>query len=216
MYNLKQKIRRTKATEGYQNDYVTDRLNAQRILALISLIIPASLLFVFLVMPTASDLEPNPLVTIISLVVIVQAGLRLFLNWNKTLNDRYQLLCVILDFASLSFILLAYAVTYHVPISVALKSPTANVFFIYLASRVILFNRSILLNTGLIAALAWAFLVGLALIDPVFEGRTSSFTEYMTSFKVLLGAEVERILQFGLLTGILYVFLQSPREPSSK
>ena len=211
MYNLKQKLRRTRAAEGYQNDYVTDRLNAQRILALISLIIPASLLFVFLVMPTASDLVPNPLVTIISLVIIVQAGLRLFLNWNKTLNDRYQLVCVVLDFASLSFILLAYAVTYHVPISVALKSPTANVFFIYLASRVILFNRSILLSTGLIAALAWACLVGLALIDPAFEGRTSSFTEYMTSFKVLLGAEVERILQFGLLTGILYVFLQSIR-----
>ena len=199
------------APSHYQNDYVTDRLNAQRILALISLLIPTTLLLLFLIMPTASDLNSNPLVTIISLVVIAQAAVRLFVNWRKILNDNYQIFCACVDFASLAFILLAYADTYNVPVSVALKSPTANIFFIYLASRVILFNRTILLKTGFIAMVTWACLVGLALMDPLFEGRTSSFTEYMTSFKVLLGAELERGLQFGLMTAILYVFLQSIR-----
>lgn len=200
------------ASDAYQNDYLTDRLNAQRILAMISLMIPASLLTLFLITPHASDLVPNPLVSAISLIVIVQAAIRLCLNWKKPLNDRYQLVCAILDFVALSFILIAYAVTYNVPFSVALKSPTANIFFIFLTSRVILFNRSILLKTGLVAAVAWVCLVGVALLDPMFEGRTSSFTEYLTSYKVLIGAEVERLLQFGLITGVLYVFLQSIRR----
>ena len=33
----------------------------------------------------------------------------------------------------------------------------------------------------------------------------------MTSYKVLLGAEVERILQFGLITGVLLAFLEGIR-----
>ena len=35
-----------------------------------------------------SDGEPNPLVTYISVVIIVQAAIRLCLNWKKPLNDR--------------------------------------------------------------------------------------------------------------------------------
>ncbi len=211
MFNARDSFRPKDAAGRYQNDYVTDRLNAQRLLALISLTVPTILLILFLVAPHASDREPNPLVTYISVVIIVQAAIRLCLNWKKPLNDRYQLVCAALDFAALSFILIAYAITYHVPFAVALKSPTANIFFIYLTSRVILFNRSILLKTGLIAAGAWVCVVGVALLDPMFEGRTSSFTEYLTSYKVLIGAEIERLFQFGLITGILYIFLQSIR-----
>ena len=210
-------LRRTKRSldpiqpDSHKNDYITDRLNAQKILAMSSLIIPACFLILFVIAPTASDLEPNPLVLIISVIIVAQAAIRLFLNWNRALDDRYQFLCVILDFLGLSVILLAYALTYHVPFSIALKSPTANVFFIFLASRIVLFNRPILLKTGVVAIVSWACLVGIALWDPMFEGRTSSFTEYLTSYKVLLGAEVERLLQFGLITGVLYMFLQSIR-----
>lgn len=212
LVKAKESLSAKTSPDAYQNDYLTDRLNAQRILAMISLMIPASLLLLFLITPHASDLEPNPLVSAISLIVIAQAAIRLCLNWKKPLNDRYQLVCAILDFAALSFILIAYAVTYKVPFSVALKSPTANIFFIFLTSRVILFNKSILLKTGLIAAAAWVCLVGVALLDPMFAGRTSSFTEYLTSYKVLIGAEVERLLQFGLITGVLYIFLLSIRR----
>ena len=198
-------------SNNLQSDYLTDRRNAQRLLALSSLIIPASFLFLYLIAPTASDLNPNPLVLIISSIIVAQAAIRLCINWKKALNDRYQFVCVLLDFFGLSLILLAYAITYEVPFSVALKSPTADVFFIFLASRIVLFNRSILLKTGLVAIISWICLVGIAVWDPSFAGRTSSFTEYLTSYKVLLGAEVERILQFGLITGVLLIFLEGIR-----
>lgn len=212
MYNLKENLRAIGNSDSYENDYLTDRLRAQRSLSMISLMIPAGLLFLFFVTPHASDLSPNPLVIYISAIIIVQAAIRLCLNWKKVLNDKYQIICAILDFVALAFILVAYTVTYEVPLSVALKSPTANIFFIYLSSRIILFNRSILLKTGLIAIMTWVGLVCLALVDPMFEGRTSSFVEYMTSFKILLGAEIERILQFGLITAVLYAFLHSARH----
>ncbi|MEP1231476.1 MAG: hypothetical protein ABJG88_12435, partial [Litorimonas sp.] len=212
MLKFRDNLNPLSASDSYQNDYLTDRLIAQRTLAMISLMIPFSLLFLFLVTPHASDLKPNPLVIYISVVIVVQAAIRLFLNWKKALNNTYQVICAVLDFVALSFILMAYAITYETPFSVALKSPTANIFFIYLASRVILTDGSILLKTGFIAAVTWTGLVCMALTDPMFEGRTSSFTEYMTSFKVLIGAEIERVLQFGLVTAILYAFLHSTKH----
>ena len=198
--------------DGYKNDYLTDRLIGQRLLALSSLIIPLGFFLLLILAPSASDSGTSPLVMIISLVIVAQAAFRLSLNWNKALGDRYQLLCVSLDFLSLTVILLAYALTYEVPFSVALKSPTANVFFIFLASRIVLFNRAIILQTGAFAVVTWICLIGIALLDPDSAGRTSSFIEYLTSFKILIGAEVERLLQFGFITGILYVFLQSSRK----
>ena len=212
MFNLSDNIRALSNSDSYKNDYLTDRLNAQRVLSLISLMIPFSLLFFFLVTPNASDLKPNPLVVYISTIIIIQAAIRLFLNWKKVLTDSYQLLCVFIDLVALSFILIAYAITYEVPLSVALKSPTANIFFIYLTSRIVLFDKSILLKTSLITTATWIGLVYFAMLDPMFEGRTSSFIEYMTSFKVLIGAEIEKILQFGLITAVLYVFLHSARH----
>ena len=85
-------------SDGHQSDYLTDRRNAQRLLALSSLIIPASFLLLFLIAPTASDLNPNPLVLIISIIIVAQAAIRLLINWKNALNDRYQFVCVLLDF----------------------------------------------------------------------------------------------------------------------
>ena len=211
MFSHTRKFPELIGSDSHQSEYLTDRQNAQRLLALSSLIIPASFLFLYLIAPTASDLSSNPLVLIISIIIVAQAAIRLCINWKKALNDRYQFVCVLLDFFGLSLILLAYAITYEVPFSAALKSPTADVFFIFLASRIVLFNRSILIKTGLVAIISWICLVGIAVWDPSFAGRTSSFTEYLTSYKVLLGAEVERILQFGLITGVLLIFLEGIR-----
>ncbi len=211
MFTVKNKRRASNHIDNYENDYLTDRLNAQRVLSIISLLTPVSLLLLYLITPHASDFKPSPILIYISAIVIAQAFIRLMLNWKKPLNDRYQIISALADFLALSFILIGYAITYEVPLSIVLKSTTANLFFVFLTSRVILLNKSILLKTGLIAAVTWVSLVGLALIDPIYQGRTSSFIEYLTSFKVLIGAEIERVLQFGLITAILYAFLHSTR-----
>jgi len=217
MFVLKKDRSGSLGPNSYKNDYLTDRLNAQRILAMMSLIIPLSFLILYLIAPHASDSGSSPLVLIISVSIVLQAAIRLYLNWNKALSDRYHILCVVLDFLGLSLILLTYALTYGVPFSVALKSPTANVFFIFVAARIVLFNRRIILKTGILAIITWICLVLVAMWDPGFEGRTFSFIEYLTSFKVLIGAEVERLLQFVLLTGVLYGFLHSIRlDPPTK
>jgi len=203
-------------TLGYfKNDYLNDRLNAQRTLSLISLMIPLGLFLLYLIAPHASDSGSEVIVISVSTVVIFIAGGRSYWNWHTPRDDKYQLSCSILDFLSAAAILVSYSLSYNIPMSIALKSPTANIFFIYLASRILLFKGRIMFQTGMIAASTWIGLVLLALYEPGSLGRTSSYVEYLTGFKVLLGAEVERVFQFGILTTVLYSYIYFARRDST-
>jgi len=203
-------------TQSHANDYFNDRLNAQRFLALISFAMPATLFLLYVLTPHTSDTGSPGLLIKISIAAIIIAAFRLIYNWNKPRDNLYQVSCAFIDFFAIAAILIGYAYTYDVPISVALKSPTANLFFVFLASRIVLFSRSVILKTGLIAALFWMALTGLAMFEPDFTGRTSSYIEYLTSFKVLLGAELERLVHFGLMTAILYGFVfVSQHDPAT-
>ena len=192
---------------SHKNDYLNDRLNAQRVLAVTSLLIPFALLSLYLLTPHASDSGSASPLIITSIFVIALAIVRLIANWRKPREDVYQLTCAFLDFLGIAAILIGYAFIYDVPISVALKSPTANIFFVFLTSRVVLLNGPILLKTCGAAITTWIALTYLSILEPEFTGRTNSYVEYLTSFKILIGAEVERILQFIIITAILYTFI---------
>ena len=195
-----------------KNDYLNDRLSAQRLLSFISLIIPLTLFILYLALPHASDAGHTNIVINVSAAVVAIAAFRFFYNWKKPRDNAYQISCIVLDFLSAAAILVAYALSYEVPLSIALKSPTANIFFIYLTARVVLFHGKIVLQTGVIASTMWITLVGLAVLDSQYVGRTSSYIEYLTSFKVLIGAEIERLIQFASITAILYTFINIARH----
>ena len=144
--------------------------------------------------------------------MIALAIVRLVANWKKPREDIYHLTCAFLDFLGMAAILIGYAYIYDVPISVALKSPTANIFFVFLTSRVVLVHGPILLKTCGAAIITWVALIYLAILEPEFTGLTNSYVEYLTSFKILIGAEVERILQFIIITAILYAFIYLVRH----
>ena len=199
---------------NHKNDYLSDRLNAQRLLALISLLVPLGLFSLYMFTPHTSDSGSGVILISISLVAIAIASFRLVYNWKKPRNNLYQLTCALLDFLAITAILVGYSLTYEVPISVALKSPTANIFFVYLTSRIVLFHGQILVKTCIMAVVIWFALVSLSIFEPQYEGRTSSYVEYLTSFKVLIGAEIERMLQFIIITAVLYTFIYvSRRDP---
>lgn len=195
-----------------ENTYIYDRLIAQRTLSLVSFLVPLALLIVYIIAPQASDSGAGSSLLLITSLVILMTGGRLIKNWNVARSDRYQLAGVFIDFFATALILIAYSSIYDVPVSVALKSPTANVFFIYLASRVVLLRGSIMAKTGIIAITTWISLIILSIYEPNAVGRTNGYVEYLTSFKVLLGAEVERLMQFGIITIVLRSYILSTRS----
>jgi len=207
-----QPTRSGRTTSSIKNAYLNDRLSAQRILSCMSLTIPLGLFVLYLITPHTSDVGSELILINISSVVIIVAAFLFLLNWKKPRNDKYQLSCVLFDFLAAAAILIGYALSYNVPISIALKSPTANIFFIYLTSRIVLFDGRIVVQTGFMAIGTWAVLVGLAMLEPQYAGRTTSYIEYLTSFKILFGAEMERMFQFGIITAILYTYIHFARH----
>ncbi len=195
-----------------ENTYIHDRMTAQRTLSLVSFLVPSILFIVYLIAPQASDSGAESSLLIITSLVIFITGARLIKNWNVAKSDRYQLVGVFIDFIATALILISYSYIYQVPVSAALKSPTANIFFIYLASRVVLFRGSIMAKTGIIAISTWFMLIFISLYEPDTLGRTNGYVEYLTSFKILLGAEVERFLQFAIITIVLRSYILSTRS----
>ena len=94
-----------------KNDYLSDRLNAQRILSSMSLFIPLALFLLYLITPHASDSGSSMIVIYVSSAVIAIAALRFFLNWGKPRDNNYQLSSALLDFLSAAAILIAYALS---------------------------------------------------------------------------------------------------------
>ena len=197
-----------------QNDYLKDRLTAQRLLSFMSFIIPLGLFCIYLIAPQASDSGSHFLLIGISTIVILFSTLRLLRNWNVPKGNSYQLYYAFLDFLSIAAILIGYAFSYDIPIASTLKSPTASILFIYLTSRIILFNGKVMIQTGIIAIGTWVGLTLLSLYEPNSLGRTSSYIEYLAGFKILIGAEIERIFQFVIITGMLYSFIYFARHDS--
>jgi len=195
-----------------ENIYVHDRMIAQRTLSLVSFLVPLILFGVYLIAPHASDSGAESRLLFLTSLVILITGTRLIKNWNVAKSDRYQLVGVFIDFIATALILITYSYIYQVPISAALKSPTANIFFIYLASRVVLFKGPIMVKTGIIAITTWVMLILMSLYEPNSLGRTNGYVDYLTSFKILLGAEVERLLQFGIITIVLRSYILSARS----
>ena len=196
----------------HQNGYVYDRLVAQNLLSSISVIIPLIMILLYMATPHASDAGSGNVLVVISTIIIAVTSYRLFRNWKRPRNNAYQLFGAFIDFSAISAILIGYALTYDLPLSSVGKSPTANVFFIYLASRIALFDGGIMVKTALIAMGMWTGLIALSLLEPGFAGRTSGYVEYLTGFKVLIGAEVERIVHFGFISGILYAYISLARH----
>lgn len=189
------------------NDYLNDRLSAQRLLSCISLMIPLGLFCLYLITPHTSDSGSEIILMGISATVILLNAIRLIRNWNTPRGDTYQLYSALLDFLSAAAILIGYALAYHVPISIALKSPTANIFFIYLTARIVLFNGKMIALTGAMAVGTWTALTLISIYEPGSFGRTSSYIEYLTGFEVLVGAEIERMIQFGIISLMLYLYI---------
>jgi len=113
------------------------------------------LFLLYIITPHASDSGSSLIVINVSAAVIAIATFRFFINWDKPRDNKYQLSGALLDFLSAAAILIAYALSYDVPISIALKSPTANLFFVYLTSRIVLFHGKIMLQTGAMAIGTW-------------------------------------------------------------
>jgi adenylate cyclase len=137
--------------------------------------------------------------------------LRLWLAVRRRLRPWFLRLSVVVDIGVLMITIWSFHLQYQAPPALYLKAPTFMYVFILIALRALRFDAVYVLLAGGAAIVGWLVLVGYAFEhgDPTI---THSFVDYATSYHILLGAEIDKLIPVVMVTLILAVILRRARR----
>jgi adenylate cyclase len=139
--------------------------------------------------------------------------IRLGLAYGKRLPGWFLYLSMVIDMALLMGLIWSFHIQYHQPASFYLKAPTLLYVFIFIALRALRFEPRFVLTAGLLAAVGWGGMMSYAMtIDPLDRMLTRNYVEYLTSNKILIGAEIDKMLTILMVTVILALALGRARH----
>ena len=97
-----------------------------------------------------------------------------------------------------------------------LKAPSQALLFVLVALRALRFHPRPVLISGAAAALGWALVVCAAIAHDGTLGLTRDYVAYLGSHKILIGAEVERLVALAALAVFLAVATRNARQILSR
>jgi adenylate cyclase len=154
--------------------------------------------------------EPVPLMLAVYAVFIV---IRYRLASTGKLADDLLRLSVVADVALLMLTIWSFHIQYQQPATLYLKAPTLLYVFVIIALRALRFDPRWVILAGISSAVGWLMLLIYALRHQEMESTiTHSFVEYATSLKLLVGAEVDKIVSILAFTAVLALALERARR----
>lgn len=132
--------------------------------------------------------------------------LRLVLAYRNRLGHAMLMVSVVVDISVLMVTIWSFHIQYGQVAAFYLKAPTLLYVFIFIALRALSLSPVYVLFAGTCAAVGWLVMVALAIEAP--GGRaliTDDYVEYMTSLRILIGGEVDKIIAIGLVTLLLTI-----------
>ena len=142
---------------------------------------------------------------------LVFTVIRLLLAYRNALARWFLTLSVIVDMTLLMGLIWSFHVQYEQPAAFVLKIPTLLYVFIFIALRALRFDAFFVLLAGVTASVGWLFVVGLSVIEGTSE-ITRDFVLYMTSTRILPGAEFDKIASILVVTAILALAIVRARR----
>ena len=176
------------------------------------LVIAWSVLFAIAPQPAEGrEFQPVPYALGAYLVFTVA---RLGMAYRQWLPRWFLFVSVIVDITILMLLIWSFHLQYMQPAPFYLKAPTLLYVFIFIALRALRFEPVFVLTAGVAAALAWGFMMFYALSGPVTveDVVTRDYVAYITSDKILIGGEVDKILSILLVTFVLFLALVRARR----
>ena len=145
--------------------------------------------------------EPVPWFLGIWLVVTV---IRLFLAYRNRMSTPLLYLSIIIDMSLLLGMIWSFHLQYEQPPSFYLKSPTLLYVFIFIALRALRFEARYVITAGVVAAIGWVVMALYAtMASGGMEVVTRDYVYYLTSNRVLKGAELDKVITILTVTAIL-------------
>jgi len=132
--------------------------------------------------------------------------LRLVLAYRNQLGHRMLMTSVVVDISVLMVTIWSFHIQYGQVAAFYLKAPTLLYVFIFIALRALSLSPVYVLFAGVCAAVGWLVLLALAIRAP--GGReliTGDYVEYMTSLRILIGGEMDKIIAIVAVTLLLAI-----------
>ncbi|GGB51396.1 adenylate cyclase [Tistrella bauzanensis] len=154
--------------------------------------------------------QPVPWVLLIYTVFTVT---RMWIAWRRPLPGWFLALSVVIDMALLIGLIWSFHIQYDQPAAFYLKAPTLMYVFIFIALRCLRFEPGYVLLAGGAAAAGWLVLLFYALWDGGgMSVITRDYVAYMSGPRVLIGAEVDKIVVILVVTAVLAAGLARARD----
>ncbi len=135
--------------------------------------------------------------------------IRLILAYRRFIPRGGMLFSIMMDMGLLMFLIWSFHLQYQQPAAFYLKAPTLLYVFIFIALRTLRFEAKYVVAAGMAAAGGWLLLLYIALKDTsgIIDPITTDYVLYMTSNRVLIGAEIDKVISILVVTAILAVAL---------
>ena len=128
---------------------------------------------------------------------------RLWLILRRKAPDWFVGISIAADVSLVLGLIWSFHLQYGHSAGFALKAPTFIYLFVLIVLRALRFDPRYVLAAGIASALGWAGLTALAVAASGPGSITRSFTDYLLSDRILIGAEVEKIVALALVTALL-------------
>lgn len=128
---------------------------------------------------------------------------RVYLTGRSALSRRTALILTIFEFSVLTFLIVCFAQRYSQPAAFVLKSPTFVWLFVLISLRCLRFDPIEILAAGGAAVLGWASVLVWTLMESPTGSVTRDFVAYMSGSRILIGAEIEKLIALSVFTAAL-------------
>ncbi|WP_119419535.1 adenylate/guanylate cyclase domain-containing protein [Desertibaculum subflavum] len=166
-------------------------------------------------MPAAdaiARLLTNPVPWVLMLYSLATA-IRLVWSYRARLPPWSLVVSIVIDMTLLMALIWSFHVQYDQPPAFYLKAPTLLYVFIFIALRTLRYEERYVLIAGVVAAAGWLVLVGYAAaFDASGVPTTRNYVEYMTSARILWGAEIDKIVTILVVSALLGLAMHNGRK----
>lgn len=145
-------------------------------------------------------------------VLILSSALRWALARLQPLPERTLDVLNVVDVAVFLSLIWSYQYAYVHPAGGSLKAPSFVLLVVLIALRALRFHPRPIVIAGITAVLGWSIFVCGAVINDGIAAITHDYRAYLSSFQILIGAEVEKIVALSALVLFLAIATYGARQ----
>ncbi len=149
-------------------------------------------------------------------LLMLSSALRFMLAKSRDLPERTLDVLNVIDVAIFLSLIWSYQFAYDHPAGGSLKSPSFVLLLVLIALRALRFHPRPILIAGVAAVIGWSLFVCGAVIKDGASAITHDYRVYLSSFHILLGAEIEKIVALASLVLFLTIATYSARKLLSR